>query len=57
MKQNERPVHAPSHAGAVEMPAGGATVTSSEVGTSPQRLISEVCMNIKALLDGLDNNC
>lgn len=49
-------LHAPSHAGAVEMPAGGATVTSSEVGINPQRLLSEVFMNITAALDSLDNN-
>lgn len=52
VKQN---LHAPSHAGAVEMPAD-ATVTSSEVGINPQRLLPEVCKNTEALLDTLDNN-
>lgn len=45
-----------SHAGAVEMPADGATVTSSEVRINPQRLSSEVCMTLKAALDSLHNN-
>lgn len=45
-----------SHAGAGEMPADGATVTSSEVRINPQRLSSEVRMTLKAALDSLHNN-